>query len=162
MKKETKRSLKLTGIALLVILGFLYISNLIAWYGNKRSQYRTASNTIKESEGRGVFQKSLQFKIDRFSSPNVSFQPFLEKSFHYGFHSTNDTRPLLDSRYPYQLSFKTKISDSAWAFIRKDQLTKFDSSDEVWGYLSNLHLKDTIILEIRGSEDDRGIIKVWE
>jgi len=160
-----KRILKyLLAGTLLTIVAFLllgYISSFIGWYGYKKWQYRVGSQSVQESKKRNVFVKELNFKIDSFSGSLGNFQPFIEKGFKYGYHSSEDTRNLENTQYLYQLSFNYRPTDSIAVSIRKDQLEKFDSADYCWGFLKKPYLSDTIILEIRGENVKSGIIKVW-
>lgn len=85
----------------------------------------------------------------------------------------NETHIIKNSKYPYNMNFewknneytmkdKTKIKDAISVFINKADLEKIDSSDAVWGYLENPHLKDTIKLEYSDYMNiHHGTIKVW-
>ena len=70
----------------------------------------------------------------------------------------DETVPLTDSKYPYQLSYNYRPNNAITILIRDDQFVKFDSLDR---YLQNPQLPDTIILTIEGEGIKSGIIKVW-
>ena len=114
-----------------------------------------------ESKKRGVFVKELNYKIDSFNGVLESFHPYIEKGFKFGYHSSEDTRELTNSKYPYQLSFDSRPTEAITILIRPGDLKKFDSANLTRGYLIYPNLKDTIVLEIHGENIKSGIIKVW-
>ena len=119
------------------------------------------SDSIEESAKRGVFVKKLNYEVDSFSGPNFFFEAFIEKAFTHGHKSVHETILMEGTKYPFSLSFNSGPTQAIGVFIRRDQLSKFDSSNSVWGYLKNPYLTDTVILEIRGEGIKSGIIKVW-
>ncbi|GAO44119.1 hypothetical protein [Flavihumibacter petaseus] len=139
-----------------------YLSSYVGWYGYEKWRNRVATHSIDESKSRGVFEKVLNFQVDSFAGSLGDFKPYMERGFRYGYHSSEETVPLIDSQYPWQLGFNIIPNEKFGVFIRKDQLVKFDSSNSVWGYLKSPHLKDTIILVIRGEQVRSGQIRVWE
>ncbi|MBX3252492.1 MAG: hypothetical protein KF862_00015 [Chitinophagaceae bacterium] len=165
-----KTTIKMIGRYLAIIIFFAvagyyllgYISSYIGWYGYKKGTYRVSTLNINESKKRGVFVKELNFSIHNFNGSLESFSPYIEKGFKYGRHSSQVTDSLKNSEYPYQLSFPYRPTPQITVTIKKEDLIKFDSSDNVWGYLKYPFLKDTIILEIRGENVRNGTIKVWE
>ncbi len=149
----------------LVLIGYYllgYVSSYIGWYGYNKGTYRVATSDIHESKERGVFVKELNFSVDSFSGSLGNFIPYIEKGFRYGKHSSKVTDSLVNTNYPYQLSFAYRPTYELTITIKKEDLVKFDSSNNVWGYLKSPYLKDTITLEIRGENIRNGIIKVWE
>lgn len=145
-----------------IFLAIGYLSSYIGWYGYRKWEHRSASTSLQESINRGVFVKELNFKIDSFSGPSFDFKPFIERGFRFGKDSAGETVPIAGSQFPYQLSFNYRPIQQIGVTIRKDQLSKFDSSNAVWGYLKLPMLPDTIILDIKGENIKSGLIKVWE
>lgn len=146
-------------------LGFLalgYISSFVGWYGYKKWRYRVSTSDIENSKKRGVFVKELNYQIDSFSGTINNFKPYIEKGFKFGLHSSDETVPLKNTDFPYQLGFNNRPSNEIFISIRKDQLIKFDSANACWGYLKQPQLKDTIILIIDGENIHSGIVKVWQ
>ena len=161
-----KPHIKLISILLLtVIAGYFalgYLSSYVGWYGYKKWKHRIGSTDISESKRRGVFVKELNFKVEGYSGHLHGFKPFIERGYKYGYHTSEETLPLTDTNYPYQLSFQYKRNQSFGLLILDDDLNNFDSSDAVWGYLRYPKLLDTITLQIGGegiSHEAR--IKVW-
>jgi hypothetical protein len=160
-----KPALKYSIIAVVTIgllyLGLGYLSSWVGWYGYKKWVHRKASQNIKDSKERGVFQKALSFKVEGPIDGLAGFEVYIEKGFKYGYHSSDETRDLGNSAYPYQLTFNYRPDSITTVLIRKDQLIKFDSADAVWGYLKKPELPDTIILTVYRENSDSAIIKVW-
>lgn len=161
MKPVIKYSIIVIVLAALLYLGFGYLSNMVGWYGYKKWKSRKASQSIKESKERGVFNKSLHFKVEGPLDGLTDFEPFIEKGFKYGYHSSDETRDLGNSDYPYQISFNYRPDIRTTILIRQDQLIKFDSAGAVWGYLKEPVLRDTIILTVHRQYGNPSIIKVW-
>ena len=148
-------------IALSIWYAYMYISNYIGYYGSWRK--RTFSTDIADSKRRGVFAKELNYKIDSSFGDIGNFRPFIEKGFYYGYHSINETRPLIGSEYPYQLYFQNNQYPDIQFFISDSDLIKFDSANLCWGYLRTPHLKDTVTLDIIWEKlNKRSTIKVWD
>lgn len=145
----------------LTYLAIGYSSSFFGWYGYKKWENRASTLSIEESKERGVFVKELDYKIDSFSGALKNFKPYIEKGFKYGYHSSKETRDLINSQYPYQLSFNYRPTENVTILIRSDELKKFDSSNNSWGYLKYPNLKDTIILDIGGDGIHSGNVKVW-
>ena len=157
-----------------IYLGLCYFKKWFARWeftGEYGQTHRAGTTDIKASKRRGIFIKELYYKIDSFSeNPKTidsNFRPYLELGFMYGKDSFEETLPLLNTKYPYNLSFQDRPNNDITIFIRKDQLSKFDSSNYSWGYLKFPHLKDTIILDVSGEHVNSGVkitgtIKVWE
>ena len=152
---------------LLVFIGFVcyfffgYISNAVGWYGYKKNQNRRASINQEESIARGVFIKSLKYRIVGTPYRLKSFDVFLEKGFKYGSRSAKETLPLIGSNFPYQLRFIKQPAPNITIAVAENELNKFDSSSISGGYLRLPHLTDTIRLLIL-SKGVIGEIKVWE
>lgn len=145
----------------LIFLALGYLSSFIGWYGYKKWRHRAASQSIKESKERGVFQKSLHFRVEGPLDGLTDFEAFIEKGYKWGYHSSEETRDLGNSDYPYQLEFNYRPDIRTTIVIRKDQLIKFDSAGVVWGYLREPVLHDTIILTVHRQYGNPSIIKVW-
>lgn len=138
------------------------MSSYLGWYGYEKWMYRVGSDSIEEAKQRGVFVKELNFQVEGYSGELHGFTPFIEKGYRYGYHISEETVPLTNSNYPYQLSFQYKRNKGFGVLVIKDDLNKFDSSGAVWGYLKEPNLTDTITLEIGGEGISRGArIKVW-
>lgn len=151
--------------ACLFVIGYYalgYLSSYVGWYGYEKWKHRVATSNIDDSKRRGVFERELQFQVDSFDGTLGDFRPYIEKGFRYGRHTSEETIPITDSDYPYQLSFDYLRRAEFGVFIREDQLSKFDSANVVWGYLATPHLPDTVILTIVGENAHSGQIKVWE
>ncbi|MEJ7740171.1 MAG: hypothetical protein WKF97_22345 [Chitinophagaceae bacterium] len=151
-------------VLILFVLGYIslgYISSFFGWYGYKKWEHRAATLSIEESQKRGVFVLELHYKIDSFTGDLNNFRPYIEKGFKYGYHSSQETRQLTNSQYPYQLSFNYRPTQDITILIRPGELNKFDSANNSWGYLKSPYLKDTIILDIGGENISPGLIKVW-
>ena len=161
MKPVFKYSLIAIGIVGLLYLGIGYLSSYLGWYGYEKWIYRKASQSIEESKERGVFRTALHFKVEGSTDGLEGFEPFIEKGFKWGRHSSRETRDLGNSDYPYQLSFNYRPDTITTVLIREDQLIKFDSANVVWGYLKKPVLPDTIILTVHREKSKPAIIKVW-
>jgi hypothetical protein len=161
MRPVLKYSIIAIVLAALLYLGFGYLSSMVGWYGYKKWKYRAASQNIKESKERGVFIKSLHFRVEGPLDGLTDFEPFIEKGFKWGYHSSQETRDLDNSEYPYQLNFNYRPDIRTTILIRDDQLIKFDSAGTAWGYLKEPVLRDTIILTVHREKSDPAIIKVW-
>lgn len=162
MRKAYKSMLIAIIIFSTVYLSLGYLSSYIGWYGYKKWKYRVATTSIEDSKKRGVFVKELKFSVDSFSGPIGDLQPYIEKGFKYGLHSSEKTVPLTGSNYPYQLSFNFNSSAKMGLLIKESELKKFDSFDMTNGYLKNPELKDTIIIDIAGENIHSGVIKVYQ
>jgi hypothetical protein len=138
-----------------------YLSSYIGWYGYEKWRYRVATSDIEESRNRGVFVKKLDFKIEGFSGIINDFTPYIEKGFKYGRHSSEVTMPITGTEFPYQLCFNIKASEKIGLLISEEEVKKFDSANNVEGYLKTPYLRDTIIVSIAGKNIHAGIIKVW-
>lgn len=152
-------------VILILVVGYFalgYVSSFVGWYGYKKWQFRVATSNMEESKKRGVFIKELQFQVDSFSGKILDFKPYIEKGFKYGLHSSEETVPLFNSNYPYQLSINFHPSERIGILIKEGELKKFDSSSSTRGYLKYPDLKDTIIMEIIGKNIHSGIIKIWQ
>jgi hypothetical protein len=160
-----KRWIKFSLIFLSVLVAgyfFLgYLSSFVGWYGYKKWRYRTSTISVDESKSRKVFVKELNFRISGFGDTVDNFHAYIEKGFRYGYHSSEVTRLLTNSKYPYQLSFNFHPRPNITVFIKSDNLVKFDSSNSSWGYLKYPFLKDTIELEIHEEGTKSGKIDVW-
>lgn len=152
-----------TGLLVLVLIYYAigYFSSYIGWNGYEKWKDRKASQSISESIKRGVFVKKLNFKFEDYQGPAFKFEAFIEKGYRWGYDSSEQTVPLSDSKFPYQLSFKYNPINEAGLRIREDQLKKFDSSNSTRGYLRRPELPDTIILKILGDSLNSGVVKVW-
>lgn len=151
-------------VILFFILGYFilgYTSTFIGWYGYKKWKNRASTLSIEESKKRGVFVMELNYKIDSFSGVLKNFRPYIEKGFRYGYRSSRETRELVNSQYPYQLSFNYRPTEKITILIKPEELKKFDSANNSWGYLKSPYLSDTIILDIGGENIRSGLIKVW-
>jgi hypothetical protein len=146
-------------IAVLVIFG--YLNSYFGWYGYEKWKYRVSTISIQDSKRRGVFVKELQFKIDSFPGRIENFHAYIEKGFHYGHESEEQTTPILGSQYPYQLSFNFSATSKLGIYTTKSELNKFDSADLVRGYLKFPNLKDTIKFYLNGDNVNSGIVRVW-
>jgi hypothetical protein len=158
-----KVSIKYIFIAILVSCGLYLFYNFLAdaAYGEQNWIFRKMSYSVEESVERGVFVRKLNHRVDSFSGPEFYFEAFIEKAFTYGHKSVNETILMEGTQFPYRLSFESRPIPELSIFIKRDQLSKFDSSNSVWGYLKSPYLIDTIVLEIRGEGIKSGSIKVW-
>ena len=167
-------------LPLIILIGFLIylifpaINNYFGWYGYKYWTFRVHSQNISESKQRKIFVKELKYKfVDSIQMNGFYFKPFIEKGFKFGKHSMQETYPIKNSKYPYNLNFewgknpysikdKNKMNESISVFIKKEDLEKIDSSDAVWGYLEQPKLRDTITIEYSNYDFSKtGTIKVW-
>jgi hypothetical protein len=156
---------KYLGVISLIVLGLLalgYINSYFGWYGYEKWKYRVSTTSIDESKRRGVFIKELHFEIDSFPGAIYNFHAYIEKGFHYGHESEDQTTPLLNSNYPYQVSFNFQKTSKLRMYIQDTELNKFDSFNVNRGYLKFPNLKDTITFHLGGEKTNSGIIKVWE
>jgi hypothetical protein len=144
------------------LFGLGYLNSYFGWYGYEKWKYRVSTGSIEESKRRGVFVKELHFEIDSFPGTIENFHAYIEKGFHYGHESEDQTTPLLGSKYPYQLSFNFHATSKLGIYTTEAELNKFDSSNIVRGYLKFPNLKDTIKFYLNGENVSSGIIKVWE
>jgi len=158
-----KSALKI-GIILFVIfvLGYFVLDFIIgAGYDEQHWTYRKGSRSSNESIERGVFVKSLNFKIDSFSGRTFQFEVFIEKAFTHGYKSAKETLLITNTDFPFTLSFNSRPMQEIGVYIRESDLSKFDSCDAVWGFLKHPELQDTITLEILGEGIKSGVIIVW-
>lgn len=149
----------IVGLAVFTIL-LGYLSSIVGWYGYKKWEYRVSSLNVEESKKRNVFVRKLNYKILTPEITIPDFNPFIEKGFKYGKHSSSQTVLIENSDYPYQLSFNYRPTKELTILIKNSNLKKFDSSDGSWGYLKKSYLKDTIFLNIF-SNKQTGTIAVW-
>jgi hypothetical protein len=157
--------LKYFKIVMLITAGLLalgILNSYFGWYAYEKWKYRVSTISIDDSKRRGVFIKELHFEIDSFPDTIENFHAYIERGFHYGHQSEDQTTPLLNSNYPYQLSFNFHATSKLGIYIRDSELKKFDSSNVNRGYLKSPNLKDTIIFYLGGENVSSGIIKVWE
>jgi hypothetical protein len=148
----------------IVILYYSYgvFSSFVGWYGYQKWKYRSRTTTIKESKQRKVFVKELNYKIiDSANLKGFYFKPYIERGFRYGYHSMEDTRIDIYTKYPYNLSYERNKRDSIVLNIFPEDKEKLDSSNVFWGYLGQPYLRDTISIEIQGMGKQKGIIKIW-
>ncbi|MFZ4927870.1 hypothetical protein [Chryseobacterium sp. Mn2064] len=162
-----KRVFKYLIIGTISVLFFVYlflpfVSNYAGWYGYSKWKYRTATDNIQESKNRYVFVKQLNYKIvDSAGYKNFHFTPYFEKGFKYGKHSSEDTRIIHNSAYPYNICYERNLNESITLRFTEDSVKKLDSSDAVWGYSKTPYLKDTLTLIIEGRHKHTGLIKIW-
>jgi len=163
MKKSFKLIIIFTIIILFVMLVFFpHVSNFIGWYGYRKWQYRQGTDNIAESKKRNVFVRELNYKIvDSAGFKNIHFIPYLEKGFKYGKHSSEDTRIMSHTDFPYNISYERNLKDSLVLYFIENDLKKLDSSDAVWGYSKTPYLKDTLTLKIEGTNQGYGLIQIW-
>jgi hypothetical protein len=163
--KIKRKTLKVIIFALLTIVAGYYIlgyaSSFVGWYGYQKWKYRVHTKSIADAKRRKVFVQALHYKVDSFSGSLGDFAPYIEKGFKYGYHSSEDTRALTNTQFPYQLSFNYRPTKDITVTIRHEDLKKFDSANSSWGFLRKPALNDTIILQIRGKDIRTGTIKVW-
>jgi hypothetical protein len=162
-RKET--FIVLLSIAIVFIAGLFalgYLNSYFGWYGYEKWKYRVSTGSIEESKRRGVFVRELHFEIDSFPGTIENFHAYIEKGFHYGHQSEDQTTPLLGSKYPYQLSFNFQETSKLRIYITEAELSKFDSSNINRGYLKSPDIKDTIRFYLIGGNKSSGIIKVWD
>ncbi|PZP52664.1 MAG: hypothetical protein DI598_00065 [Pseudopedobacter saltans] len=155
---------------ILAVLGVVLVSTFLLSYLGKqlyldRAKNRVGTGDIHEAKKRGVFVKSLKYEV--IDSPSIiisGFSPFIEISYRYGLNSVHETRSLEGTCYPFKLAFKTNPSTDTSIFTLTYDLSTFDSSDAVWGYMENPTLKDTVYLEVYNIHQyrRRKLIKVWE
>lgn len=163
MKKKSKVILYALPLLLLLIfiLNIEKINNAIGWYGYGYWKYRISTSIVQESKKRGVFVKNLNYKIiDSTNLKDFYFSPYIEKGFKVGKNNENETHILTNSNFPYNLCYERGLKDSVAIYILEDDINKIDSTNEVWGYLKQPFLKDTIRLRIN-SKNHKGIIKIW-
>lgn len=117
------------------------------------------------SKSRNVFVKTLHYKIvEAENLHDFKFTPYLEKGFKFGLHTSEETNIVMNSQFPFNLSYDRNKKDSIALNILN--MEKADSSDVVWAYFKKPKLNDTIIIEIDGAENKNGKfisgkIKVW-
>jgi hypothetical protein len=146
---------------LIVILGFMALNTYFGWYAYEHWKYRKASTNLQESIKRGVFVRSLQYKIIGTDSIPFKFEPFIEKAFTWGFYTSDSTVAWKNTNYPYQFKYQKQPYYGAGIFMEQSEREKFDSSNYSWGYLKYPYLKDTITLIFSDSTRKKTIIKVW-
>ena len=160
MKTLSKLVLITFGFSLAALLVINYILPPILWRTSTRWKERVATRDIDDAKRRGVFIKELHYRIDNFAD-TLDFHPFIEKGFHYGKGSYEETVIMENTQYPYQLSYNVFPKKQTYIFIEKQDLQKFDSTDGTWGYLKAPRLTDTVTLEIRARHMEGGKIRVW-
>jgi hypothetical protein len=163
MKKGFKYLIIGTVSVLLFVYIFLpYASSYIGWYGYSKWKYRHRTDSIQTSKNRNVFVKQLNYEIVGSAGyKNFRFTPYLEKGFKYSKHSSEDTRIIHNSSYPYNICYERNLNDSIVLRFNEDSVKKLDSSDVVWGYSKTPYLKDTLMLIIEGQQKHTGLIKIW-
>lgn len=150
---------------LLVVIGLLilgYLSSYIGWYGYKKWEYRVASTTIVESKERGVFITRLNYRYINFNDSQGRIEPFIERGFHFGKHSSKETEIISNTSFPFQLSFDYTRSSNVGVVLSETELRKFDSSNATTGFLKQAKLSDTITASILGEKIKNGQIKIWQ
>jgi hypothetical protein len=161
MKKPLLILLIISLVIILAYVGLKYLSNAIGWYGYKKWEHRIHSTSIAESKKRGVFVKSLNYRIEGMPD-TLNFEVYIEKGFRYGHHTSDETVPVTDSKFPYQLSFNNRPTIELTISISENDLAKFDSANLNWGFLKAPALRDTILLWINGYKVEPAQIKVWQ
>ena len=153
-----------------IIIGLMFLGYLNAyfgWYAYEKWKYRVGTIDMNDSKKRGVFVKELHLQLDsfppdRFPGRLENFRVYIERGFHFGHESEDETTPLLNSNYPYQVSFNFHPPPNFGILISGDELKKFDSCNATRGYLRYPKLKDTIIYYLAGENVHSGIIRVWD
>lgn len=119
----------------LLVIGLGYVSSLLGRYGYKKWKHRASTQSIEESKARGVFIREVHYRVDSFNGPLGKFKPYIEQGLRYGRHSSKQTMPLELTSYPYQLSFSYRPMGNVTILIKSEDLKKFDSANNSWGYL---------------------------
>lgn len=148
-------------IGIIICSLFFYIST-IGWWGYEKWKYRRSTSGNKtESVNRQVFVRNLKYlsniELD-------SFNIYLEKGFRYGYLSSDNTRLINDSSFPFQIVFTENIGVNNINFYIINN-KKADSLDDVTIYLRQDKLKDTLLIGIdkyTTKWDSIGYIKVWD
>ena len=148
-------------VGTIAFLGLGYLSSYIGWYGYKKWTYRVGTSDINESKKREVFVNELNYQIEGYIGNSYAFTLYIEKGFKYGHNSSEVTVPLINTDYPYQISFSYIKGHDFGVVIPKEELAKFDSSNASWGYLKLPRLKDTITIKLFGENNRKGTIKIW-
>ena len=163
MKRIIRPTLTIILVLVVVYFGFGYINSYFGWYSHEHWKYRKGSTDIAEAKKRAVFVKELNYKVEGYSGDLFGFKPFIEKAYTWGYHTSEETKPWTDTKYPYQVSY-SYIRSSRFGVLATDEtLSKFDSATATLVYLKQPQLADTITLEIAGEQVPRGaIIKVFE
>jgi len=110
MKQIIKYLLIFFFILLIIYYGIGYLSSYVGWTAQEPWKYRKHSTSISESISRGMFVKKLNYRIDSFYEVPFKFEPFIEKGFKWGHHTSDETVPLNGSLFPYQLSYNYRPS----------------------------------------------------
>ena len=148
-------------MAIIYIILYLKSSD-IGWYGYDKWKYRRNTYGDKiESIKRNVFVKDLQYSK---SIDTCHFEVFIEKGYRFGKHSSNDTKFVDHTKYPYQISFTNAVGKNniSYYIINNEIL---DSVGQVTGFLKKPYIKDTLLIGIQKynkSWDSIGYIKVWD
>lgn len=106
------------------------------WYGYQKWKYRGGTSSISKSKRRGVFVKTLHYKIvEAENLHDFKFTPYFERGFKFGFHTSEETNIIKNSQFPFNLSYDRNKKDSVALNILN--MEKADSSDVVWAYFKN-------------------------
>lgn len=191
MKKIIKWTLiTILGLALLGTIGFLgVVYSVTSWYRENNSKPRRTTYAVtggkykhsQESVKRGVFVKKLNYvmEIDSlkkyFNEKDTIF--YIEKGYHWGKMSTEDTRILTEkeTNYPYQFiacDIRFDNKKIRFHYFKEDNLKVQDSLGGIY-YHQKIMLKkvqnDTFYLKVflnrtpqhPNAEKEVGTVKVF-
>ena len=132
IKKIYIERLIVIGVIILGVLIVGFLNSYFGWYGYEKWKYRVGTIDMNDSKKRGVFVKELHFELDSFPADRFpgrleNFRVYIEKGFHFGHESEDETTLLLNSNYPYQVSFDFKPPPNFGILIADGELKKFDS-----------------------------------
>lgn len=165
MIKKNKLLCYLIITPIILFILFWMLQAYGGWYGYQKWKYRGGTSSIAESKRRNVFVKTLHYKnVEAENLHDFKFTPYLEKGFKFELHTSEETNIVMNSQFPFNLSYERNKKDSIALNILN--MEKADSSDVVWAYYKKPKLNDTIIIEIDGAENKNGKfisgkIKVW-
>ena len=131
-------------------------------YDDQHWKIRKHSSSSEDSKRRGVFVKPLNYKIENYHNLAFNLDPFIERAFTHGKTSVKQTIVMNVTNYPYTFTFNERPFDGASLHINEDDLSKFDSSNYLRGYLKNPFLPDTIrLFFVPAIGGDSVSIRVW-
>jgi hypothetical protein len=156
-------------LGILLYLGLGYFSSYVGYYGYNKDKIRRFSESIKESESRAMFIKSLNFSV--YPDSFIINSAFIEKGYKWG-SSSNETRELnqkdtvegnwIDMPYQVVVSFPNEQFNG---IIRLGSMNT-QLYYKPYFPLKVQSIKDTVYFHLIYSSHSGkgfgGIVKVWE
>lgn len=156
-------------LGFLLYIGLRYFSSYVGYYGYNKDKIRRFSGSIKESENRAMFIKSLDFSVypDSFKINSA----FIEKGYRWG-SSFKETRELaqkdtvegnwIDMPYQVVVSFPNEQFNGTIRLGSENKRLYY----KPYFPIKDQSIKDTVFFHLiyspHSGDGFGGIVKVWE